>query len=43
MKIDETTEECAKRELEEETGLKSASVEQFCTFSDVNRTLVNEL
>ena len=36
MKIDETTEECAKRELEEEAGLKSASVEQFCTFSDVN-------
>jgi 8-oxo-dGTP diphosphatase len=37
MKIDETTEECAKRELEEETGLKNAAVEQFYTFSDVNR------
>jgi len=37
MKIDETAEECAKRELEEETGLKNASVEQFHTFSDVNR------
>ena len=37
MKIDETAEECARRELEEETGLKNASVEQFHTFSDVNR------
>ena len=37
MKIDETAEECARRELEEETGLKSAAVEQFYTFSDVNR------
>lgn len=37
MKIDETAEECARRELEEETRLKSASVEQFYTFSDVNR------
>ena len=37
MKIDETAEECAKRELEEETGLKNASIEQFYTFSDVNR------
>ena len=37
MKIDETAEECAKRELEEEAGLKNASVEQFHTFSDVNR------
>ena len=37
MKISETAEECAKRELEEETGLKNASVEQFYTFSDVNR------
>ena len=37
MKIDETAEECAKRELEEETGLKNVSVEQFHTFSDVNR------
>ena len=37
MKIDETAEECARRELEEETGLKSTAVEQFHTFSDVNR------
>ena len=37
MQIDETVEECAKRELEEETGLKASSVEQFYTFSDVNR------
>ncbi|MBE6314870.1 MAG: NUDIX hydrolase [Bacteroidales bacterium] len=37
MKIDETAEECAKRELEEETGLKNTAVEQFHTFSDVNR------
>ena len=35
--MDETAEGCAKRELEEETGLKNASVEQFYTFSDVNR------
>ena len=37
MKIDETAEECAKRELEEETGLTNTSVEQFYTFTDVNR------
>lgn len=37
LQMDETVEECAKRELEEETGLKSASVEQFYTFSAVNR------
>lgn len=37
MRIDETAEECAKRELEEETGLKGVSVEQFHTFSDVRR------
>jgi 8-oxo-dGTP diphosphatase len=37
MKIDETAEDCAKRELEEETGLKNTSVEQFYTFTDVNR------
>lgn len=35
--MDETAEECAMRELEEETGLKDANVEQFYTFSDVNR------
>lgn len=37
MKIDESADECARRELEEETGLKAASVEQFHTFTDVNR------
>lgn len=37
LKMNETVEECAKRELEEETGLKSTSVEQFYTFSAVNR------
>ncbi len=37
MRIDETARECARRELEEETGLKNATVEQFYTFSDVNR------
>lgn len=37
MQIDETAEECARRELEEETGLTNTSVEQFYTFSDVNR------
>ena len=37
MKMDKTAEECARRELEEETGLKSASVEQFHTFTSVNR------
>lgn len=37
MRIDEAAEECARRELEEETGLKNASVEQFYTYSDVHR------
>ena len=37
MKMDETAEDCAKRELEEETGLRNTSVEQFYTFTDVNR------
>ena len=37
MNIDESAEECARRELEEETGLKTASVEQFYTFTDVMR------
>ena len=35
--IDESAEECARRELEEETGLRDVVVEQFHTFSDVNR------
>lgn len=37
MNMNETAEECAKRELEEETGLKNAAIEQFYTFSAVNR------
>ena len=37
MNIDETAEQCASRELEEETGLKDVAVEQFYTFTDVNR------
>ena len=35
--IDESAEECARRELQEETGLAGVSVEQFHTFSDINR------
>lgn len=35
--MDETTETCARRELEEETGLSNIYVEQLYTFSDVNR------
>lgn len=37
LKMDETAEEGAKRELEEETGLKDAQVEQFYTFTGVAR------
>ena len=37
MQMDETIEECARRELREETGLVINTVEQFHTFSDVNR------
>lgn len=37
MNIDETAEECAKRELYEETGLKTAFVEQIQAFTAVNR------
>lgn len=37
MKMDETVGECALRELKEETGLDGGTVEQFYTFSDVNR------
>ena len=37
MNIDETAEQCAKRELKEETGLDIADIEQFHTFTDVNR------
>ena len=35
--IDESAEECARRELQEETGLQGVAVEQFHAFSDVNR------
>lgn len=37
MDIDETVEECARRELEEETGLKNIPLEQFHIFSGVGR------
>lgn len=37
LKMDETTEEGAKRELFEETGLKDAYIRQFHTFSTVDR------
>ena len=37
MNIDETAEECAQRELYEETGLKTAFVEQLQAFTSVNR------
>ena len=35
--MDETTEEAARRELEEETGLKASFLEQLYTFSRVDR------
>jgi 8-oxo-dGTP diphosphatase len=37
VRMDETTEEGAKRELFEETGLKDIFIEQLYTFSDVER------
>jgi 8-oxo-dGTP diphosphatase len=37
VQMDETTEEGAKRELFEETGLKDIFIEQLYTFSDVER------
>ncbi len=37
MHIDETTEECAKRELREETGLEGVEVSQFQVYSAVER------
>lgn len=37
MRMDETIEECAVRELQEETGLLSPYMQQLGIFSDVNR------
>jgi len=37
LEMDETLEECAIRELEEETGIRGVSLEQFHTFSKVDR------
>ena len=37
MKIDETAEECALRELKEETGLENVEIEQLHTYTAVNR------
>lgn len=37
MRIDETAEECAARELKEETGLEPSYMEQLSAFSGVNR------
>lgn len=37
VEIDETAESAAHRELEEETGLKGIVLEQFHTFSEVDR------
>ena len=37
MNMDETTEECAIRELEEETGLKVPNVQQIGAYSKIDR------
>lgn len=37
MQMDETAEECAKRELKEETGIQVDDIEQFHTFTEVDR------
>ena len=37
MNMDESTEQCAVRELEEETGLRLSSVRQVGTYSKVDR------
>ncbi|MBR1767004.1 MAG: NUDIX hydrolase [Bacteroidales bacterium] len=37
LRMDETAEECARRELEEETGLALAKVRELGSFSGVNR------
>jgi 8-oxo-dGTP diphosphatase len=37
MQMDESAEECAQRELLEETGIKTVELEQLYTFTDINR------
>lgn len=37
MQMDETAEECAKRELFEETGIKNVTLEQLYAFTQVER------
>jgi len=37
MNMDETTEQCAIRELEEETGVKVSKIKQIGAYSKVNR------
>ena len=37
MNMDETTEQCAKRELEEETGLKVTDIHQIGAYSKLDR------
>ncbi len=37
LKMDETVEQCARRELQEETGVSEVFLEQFHVFSDVKR------
>ena len=37
MNMDETTEQCAIRELEEETGLKTTDIQQLGAYSKVDR------
>ena len=37
MNMDETTEQCAVRELKEETGLKITDIQQLGAYSKVNR------
>ncbi|MFW6369706.1 MAG: NUDIX hydrolase [Bacteroidota bacterium] len=37
IKMDESADDCARRELEEETGVKDVYIEQLYSFSDVER------
>ncbi|MBK8259707.1 MAG: NUDIX hydrolase [Polyangiaceae bacterium] len=37
VRMDETTEQAARRELSEETGVTKLYLEQLCTFSGINR------